>query len=106
MIFHENRDNGWIQYRRNLVCHLEDGRLDGNGFMVLSLLLLLADSDSGTLKTCASALVTSYSHDETMAIVDRAHKKQEIELACQMARQKASRDRVAEIKRRRAELEE
>jgi len=58
MIFHESRDNGWIPYRRNLVCHVEDGRMDGHDFMVLSMLFLLADSDSGTLKTCASALVT------------------------------------------------
>jgi hypothetical protein len=53
------------------------------------------------VKTC----LTSYSHDETMAIVNRAHKKQEIELACQMAREKANRDWLADIKRRRAELE-
>jgi hypothetical protein len=57
MIFHESRDNGWIQYRRNLVCHVEDGRMDGHDFMVLSMLLLLADSNDGTLKTCAGALV-------------------------------------------------
>jgi hypothetical protein len=56
MIFHESRDNGWVQYRRNLVAHVEDGRMDGHDFMVLSMLLLLADSDNGTVKTCASAL--------------------------------------------------
>jgi hypothetical protein len=58
LIFHESKDNGWVQFRRNIIPHLEDGRMDGHDFMVLSMLLLLADSDSGTLKTCASALAT------------------------------------------------
>jgi hypothetical protein len=56
LIFHESRDNGFVALRRNLIPHIEDGRLGMNEAMVLIMLILLADSSSGELVTCASAL--------------------------------------------------
>jgi hypothetical protein len=56
VIFHQTRDNGWVAVRRNIVPHVEDGRMSGPGFMVFCMLLLLADSDTGQVRTCASAL--------------------------------------------------
>jgi hypothetical protein len=46
MIFHESRDNGFVQLRRNLLSHVEDGRMPGAGFMVMCALLILAESGS------------------------------------------------------------
>jgi hypothetical protein len=56
MIFHESRDNGWVPLRRNLIPHVEDERLGILEWAVLSMLIALADSDSGEVKTCSSAL--------------------------------------------------
>jgi hypothetical protein len=56
MMFHESRDNGWVMVRRNLVPHVESGRMSMDDFAVHLMLVLIADSDNGQTVTCASAI--------------------------------------------------
>jgi hypothetical protein len=60
MIFQETKDNGFVKLRRNLLCHLEDGRLSMNEFAVYVAMIILAESDTGELKTCGRALHTLF----------------------------------------------
>jgi hypothetical protein len=61
VIYQETRDNGWIKVRRNLVCHVQDGRMGlFREFAVFDMLLLLADSATGEVLTSSNAFLTLF----------------------------------------------
>src|SRR5690349_10035054 len=56
MIFDDSKENGYVPIRRNLLSHLQDGRMTLNEYLVFHALLLTASTSTGEAKTCASAV--------------------------------------------------
>lgn len=48
--------NGWVQKRRGVLQHLQDGRITANEYLVFDILLMLADKETGSYKTNSGAI--------------------------------------------------
>ncbi|HEY4001081.1 MAG TPA: helix-turn-helix domain-containing protein [Candidatus Xenobia bacterium] len=64
MIYDETRDNGWVPIRRNLLAHLEDGRLGTVEYTTLLYLLLTVSTSTGETMTCASVIADLHKWSE------------------------------------------